>query len=524
MHARPFMRGALTALIFSLAVVYALPSSAQTPPISGAEAKPVDLPLSLPFSAGEQVEIVAGYGPTNGSNLHRDTNRTDKANDHYALDLVLPQHPNYGKGQPVLAAIAGKVVRASWATSGWANYGLRVIIRTDHSDGHTYHALYAHLDQLTVQEGQDVVQGQQIGTLGDSCEGDSQNRDCPYFIPHLHFALHQDSQVGGSGTGGSYGGHAVVPEVIDGYTNLSRGQVMTSQNNGSGMVVPICPVENGEKIVEENDSACFRRVTTYWWDGSGGHAGSHIYTYAIPDSQPDTQGWWRFDITQANNYDVHVYLPGGAQSQQARYQILVDNQVIDTVVLDQTATPDSWVKLGTYMLSPSSKLEVNLADNTGEAFNGVDAPGSRRVAFDAARVSLAGTNMTDPPDMGMPPVMNEDMGAPPMMDMGMPPVSNDMGSTPSEEDMPTRIPRPDMGGSAGGEDMDGVVLADMSDPSGGDGGNGSGQTPGDDDGQDGTTVSTGSVCSSAPSKETAPLSGLVGFMLILLQGVRRKRR
>ena len=520
MHARPLMRGPLTALVVGALAILALPTYAQTPPISGAEAKPVDLPLSLPFTAGEQVEIVAGYGPGNGSNLHRDTNRTDKANDHYALDLVLPQHANHGKGQPVLAALPGKVVRASWATSGWANYGLRVIIRTDHSDGHTYHALYAHLDQLTVQEGQDVVQGQQIGTLGDSCEGDSQNRDCPFFIPHLHFALHQDSVVGGSGTGGSYGGHAVVPEVIDGYTNLSKGQILTSQNNGSGMVVPICPVENGEKIVEENNAACFRRVTTYWWDGSGGHAGGHIYTYAIPDAQPDTQGWWRFDITEANNYDVHVYHPSAAQSKQARYQVLVDNQAIDTVVLDQTTSPDSWVKLGTYMLAPDSKLEINLADNTGEAFNGVDAPGSKRVAFDAARVRLAGSTMPDPPDMGMPPA--RDMGTSSMMDMGMPPVS-DMGRPPIGEDMPDRIPRPDMGSTGEEQDMSGVSTADMSDPSGGNSEGGSGQMSADDDNGDGTTVSTGSVCSMAPSKRSAPTSMLGGFMLLILRGVRRRR-
>lgn len=500
-------------------------ASAQTAPISGAMAKPVDLPLSVPFSPGEQVEIIAGYGPSAGSGLHRDTNRTDKANDHYALDLVLPQHPNYGKGQPVLASMPGKVVRASWATSGWANYGLRVIIRTDHSDGHSYHTLYAHLDQLNVAEGQDVVQGQQIGTLGDSCEGDSQNRDCPYFVPHLHFAIHQDSTVGGSGTGGSYGGHAVVPEAIDGYTNLTRGQVLISQNNGSGMVTPICPIENGERIVEENDTACFRRVTTYWWDGSGGHAGAHIYTYAIPDSQPDTQGWWRFDVTDTNNYDVHAYLPAGAQSQQARYQILVDNQVIDTVTLDQTAAPNSWVKLGSYMLAAENKLEVNLADNTGEAFNGVDNPNSRRVAFDAMRLSLAGTTMTDPPDMGTPPT--QDMGSPPMQDMGMPP-TRDMGSQ-GMEDMPGRIPRHDMDPSMMGDMGSGTPNPlDMGeDPSGGNGGANDQGGSGNMSNQDGTTIeTTGSVCSTAPGhgKTPSPASALLGFALLLFGGWRERRR
>ena len=94
-------------------------AAALTSPISGAVPYPSTGPkLVMPFPAGYKIKILSGYSPSGGSGLHADTNATGKANDYYALDLVIDGQPSFGKGLPVVAPLPGKVVKAGWATSG----------------------------------------------------------------------------------------------------------------------------------------------------------------------------------------------------------------------------------------------------------------------------------------------------------------------------------------------------------------------------------------------------------------------
>lgn len=68
-------------------------------------------------------------------------------------------------GTPVLAAAGGTVVTAQWHYS----YGNYIVI--DHgadTQGRHWYTLYAHLQDLLVQEGQTVEQGDQIGTVGST--------------------------------------------------------------------------------------------------------------------------------------------------------------------------------------------------------------------------------------------------------------------------------------------------------------------------------------------------------------------
>ncbi len=87
--------------------------------------------------------------------------------DHRALDIAAPA------GSPVTAADRGVVLRAGWNNQG---YGTFVIV--DHNID--YLTLYAHLDEIFVNEGEIVVQGQLLGTVGST--GNSTG-------PHLHFEL-----------------------------------------------------------------------------------------------------------------------------------------------------------------------------------------------------------------------------------------------------------------------------------------------------------------------------------------------
>lgn len=73
---------------------------------------------------------------------------------HKGLDIAAPA------GTPVLSMAAGTVVRADKSSS----YGN--VVYVDHGDGVV--TRYAHQERLDVEEGQRVVRGQQLGTVGST--------------------------------------------------------------------------------------------------------------------------------------------------------------------------------------------------------------------------------------------------------------------------------------------------------------------------------------------------------------------
>jgi len=64
------------------------------------------------------------------------------------------------EGSAVLAVHAGQVVYAGW----FKGYGNLVIL--DH--GNEFFTLYAHIEEIVVNEGDGVRQGQRVGTVGDT--------------------------------------------------------------------------------------------------------------------------------------------------------------------------------------------------------------------------------------------------------------------------------------------------------------------------------------------------------------------
>ena len=84
---------------------------------------------------------------------------------HSGIDLGAPF------GTPVLAAKAGRVDFAGWG-DGYGN-----LVELDHGSTGTR---YAHLEAIYVYQGQQVVQGQQIGTVGSTGRSTG---------PHLHFEI-----------------------------------------------------------------------------------------------------------------------------------------------------------------------------------------------------------------------------------------------------------------------------------------------------------------------------------------------
>ncbi|GAA2219268.1 M23 family metallopeptidase [Micromonospora olivasterospora] len=86
---------------------------------------------------------------------------------HTGVDLVAPE------GTPYVAIHDGTVTKAGW----FGGYGYTVIVK--HADGSE--AIYGHSSSLTVQEGQQVKAGDQLGLVGNT--GHS-------YGSHLHLEIH----------------------------------------------------------------------------------------------------------------------------------------------------------------------------------------------------------------------------------------------------------------------------------------------------------------------------------------------
>ncbi len=111
----------------------------------------------------------------------RITNYFGFAEHPFSHETYLHKGIDIGKapGAPILAAANGKVIAKTYDRGGFGN-----VVEIQHING--FYTKYAHLDQVYVKEGDTVVQGQQIGTMGNT--GLSTGH-------HLHFEIRLGSQV-----------------------------------------------------------------------------------------------------------------------------------------------------------------------------------------------------------------------------------------------------------------------------------------------------------------------------------------
>jgi murein DD-endopeptidase MepM/ murein hydrolase activator NlpD len=99
---------------------------------------------------------------------------------------------NSDLGSPIYSMGNGLVVFARDVRLGWGNV---VILRHIYYEGSalkTVDSLYGHLDRIMVKEGQQIIRGQQIGTMGT-------NRGM--YPAHLHFEIHKNLVMGITRTG-----------------------------------------------------------------------------------------------------------------------------------------------------------------------------------------------------------------------------------------------------------------------------------------------------------------------------------
>ena len=120
------------------------------------------------------VNVLPGVWPVNGRLMGGYGRRSDpfsgEGEMHKGVDISAPM------GTPVKAAADGIIIHAGWN----GGYGRCVIV--DH--GNNYQTLYGHLSRLDVMEGQEIRQGETLGSVGTT--GHSTG-------PHLHYEVHVGS-------------------------------------------------------------------------------------------------------------------------------------------------------------------------------------------------------------------------------------------------------------------------------------------------------------------------------------------
>ncbi len=140
--------GRLEAFIRELAARQRRLAKAPPPRVPGAPPSPGGfggLRGNLPWPADGR--IVAAFGPQVHPRFGTRTFRN-------GVDIEAAE------GTDVVAVYAGQVVYTGW----FKGYGNLIIL--DH--GNEYYTLYAHVAEILVTEGEDVRQGQRIGTVGDT--------------------------------------------------------------------------------------------------------------------------------------------------------------------------------------------------------------------------------------------------------------------------------------------------------------------------------------------------------------------
>jgi hypothetical protein len=263
-------------------------------------------------------------------------------------------------GDPVYSIAHGRV-NVARHYSGWGNI---VLIEHLSPAGDKIWSQYAHLRDMIVSEGQEVLRGDQIGTIG---KGDKKNE----FLAHLHFEVRLRD----------------LPANKWGWkTEAHRLEVLRSYAHPSEFIRARRPgAPTTQVMVEETGEAFVRSESEYWHEAEIGHD-RHIYwTWTVSAEQgEDCWAEWRPKLPQAGLYEVFAYIPARyATTRQARYRVSHRRGTAE-VVVDQYAYSNEWAPLGTYAFSTVQPAMVRLSDLTGEPYTR-DRAKRKQIAFDAVK-------------------------------------------------------------------------------------------------------------------------------------------
>ncbi len=254
---------------------------------------------------------------------------------------------DYAMGSPdkVFAAAKGSVIFAGNSDDGCATPAHAVII--DHGNG--YRSLYWHLAEISVEAGQPVAAGDQIGVAGASgCANGA----------HLHFQV----QYLGRDVD-PYGWCGASP---DPWAQSPAGQV--SVWLWADMPTPCGPPPPGVVVVDDGGPG-FRSSGDWKLSDVGYGGGSRYAASSFPGRAaqpwraaslaPPSLAVWHPQLPAAGRYRVLAYIPyalnGFDESRQLRYLIRHSGGESVATVNSEDAR-NWWADLGTYDFTPANAL------------------------------------------------------------------------------------------------------------------------------------------------------------------------
>lgn len=258
----------------------------------------------------------------------------------YALDL------NYQEGQDGGDSDYGIPVRAS--TDGVVTFvgyvrGYGRMVKIDYMyGGHKYTTLVSHLATISVDIGEKVKQGQELGGCGTTGRSSA---------PHIHWELRIDDQC-------------TPPEPI--FENDST--IIQMIKDGSTFRSDNTYQPEHIVVVDEGD------IPNTYRDYRGYY---HSYRYVgVTKTAKTTEAVWKPKLPRSGTYKVQVHIPKKFAVGNARYRVHSKSGVQE-IKVNQNKFTDEWVTLGVY--------DFDAADNVYVALDNVTGQTRGTIAFDAVR-------------------------------------------------------------------------------------------------------------------------------------------
>lgn len=316
-------------------------------------------PMERPFAVTSFFDHDAPFLQQNGSLLtywgRTETNSLDIGYDgHTGWDYAM-RPPD-----AVLAAADGVVVFAGNSDDGCGTPARAVII--EHGNG--YRTLYWHLHSISVETGQEITRGTQLGVAGET--------GCA-FGPHLHLQV----QYLGRDVD-PYGWCGTMP---DPWSASPTGQV--SVWLWADMPSPCAAPPPGVIVVDETSPDFIK--SGLWQPSTQGYAGGALFTptllgalagqpWVVRSLDTPAVAIWRPKLPQAGRYRVMAYVPyvlnGLQDSATMRYHIHHSGGETE-VTVDGELYRNWWADLGTYEFDPAQKPTVMISSLAGDEGRGV---------------------------------------------------------------------------------------------------------------------------------------------------------
>jgi hypothetical protein len=247
---------------------------------------------------------------------------------------------------PIIATANGTVITVQTSSTG---YGNRIVIKHDNE----YRTLYAHLNMLSVSNGQIVKSGDIIGYSGST--GNSSG-------PHLHFGVYRNQVTADERNATDpYGWRGTSTDPLNyWYSGLTAECIWRSTD--------IDPISCADTIIEDGQSGF--GVSSGWLKSTIGN--SYQLTYHINDNSPSstTSAVWSFNNVQGV-CKLYVWIPSQFATGNVSFYIYGSlSGFRNGWIVNQASFTNQWVYLASYtFLGSDYPLVYILGGSTGQPIN-----------------------------------------------------------------------------------------------------------------------------------------------------------